>query len=90
MCGQAGAQCGCNVLVSPAHNLHQGFPEWFFLEAGIGYIGSRNDQRIIFVANNYRKEVTSTVLWLINYKVRVQCFRATPFSMGDELFVRYD
>lgn len=44
-------------------------------------------QRIILVAANFRKEVTSTVLWLSNFGLRVRCFRATPFAMGDELFL---
>jgi hypothetical protein len=51
---------------------------------------NRNDQRIIFVANNYRKEVTSTVLWLLNHDIQVQCFRATPYSMGDEMFLQME
>jgi hypothetical protein len=49
-----------------------------------------NDQRIVFVANNYRKEVTSSVLWLINHDVKIQCFRATPYSMGEELFLQIE
>ena len=44
-------------------------------------------QRIILVAANFRKEVTSTVLWLSNFGLRVRCFRATPFAMNDELFL---
>lgn len=51
---------------------------------------NRNDQRIIFVANNYRKEVTSTVLWLLNHDVKIQCFKATPYSMGDEVFLQVE
>lgn len=51
---------------------------------------NRNDQRIIFVANNYRKEVTSTVLWLIKHDIQVQCFRATPYSMNDEMFLQVE
>lgn len=47
-------------------------------------------QRIILVAANFRKEVTSTVLWLSNFRVRIQCFRATPFAMGDELFLNVE
>ena len=47
-------------------------------------------QRIILIAAKFRKEVTSTVLWLLNYKVRIQCFRATPYSMGEELFLNVD
>lgn len=47
-------------------------------------------QRIILIAAKFRKEVTSTVLWLMNYSLRIQCFRATPFSMGDELFLSVD
>lgn len=47
-------------------------------------------QRIVLVAANFRKEVTSTVLWLSNFRVRVQCFKATPFSLGDELFLNIE
>ena len=47
-------------------------------------------QRIILVAANFRKEVTSTVLWLSNFRVRLQCFRATPFAMGEELFLNIE
>lgn len=47
-------------------------------------------QRIILIAANFRKEVTSTVLWLLNFKVRLQCFRATPYAMGDELFLNVE
>jgi hypothetical protein len=44
-------------------------------------------RRIIMVAANFRKEVTSTVLWLMNFKIRIQCFKVTPYSMGDDLFL---
>lgn len=51
-------------------------------------------QRIILVAAKYRKEVTSTVLWLLNHKIRIQCFRITPYSMGEgqkkELFLNVE
>jgi len=47
-------------------------------------------QRIMFVANHFRKEVTSTVLWLLKQQIQIQCFKATPYSMGDELFLQID
>jgi len=48
------------------------------------------DQRIIFVANNYRKEVTSTVLWLLDHDIQVQCFRAMPYSKGEDVFLQIE
>jgi hypothetical protein len=45
------------------------------------------DQRIMLVANKYRKEVTSTVLWLLEHDIQVQCFKATPYSKDEELFL---
>ena len=51
---------------------------------------NKNDQRIMFVANNYRKEVTSTVLWLLNHDINIKCFRATPYSMGDDMFLQVE
>ena len=50
-------------------------------------INQGNTQRMILVAANFRKEVTSTVLWLMNYKLRIQCFRATPFALDVQLFL---
>ena len=50
-------------------------------------INKGNTQRMILVAANFRKEVTSTVLWLMNYKLRIQCFKATPFALAEQLFL---
>jgi hypothetical protein len=47
-------------------------------------------QRIMLIAARFRKEVTSTVMWLLNFKLRIQCFRATPYSMGSELFLNIE
>jgi len=48
-------------------------------------------QRIIMVSGSFRKEVTSTVLWLLNnYKLKMQCFKVTPFSMGSQLFMNLE
>jgi len=49
-----------------------------------------NTQRIIMVAGKFRKEVTSTVLWLMNFNLRVQCFKVTPFAFGDELLLNVE
>jgi len=51
---------------------------------------NRNDQRVIFVANEYRKEVTSTVLWLLNHDVKIQCFRAIPYSFENDVFLQIE
>jgi hypothetical protein len=53
-------------------------------------INSGNQQRIMFVAAKFRKEVTSTVLWLLRYNIRLQCFKATPYGMGDDLFLQLE
>jgi len=44
-------------------------------------------QRMIFIAANFRREVTATVLWLLSRGIKAQCFRVMPFVYGDELFV---
>lgn len=49
-----------------------------------------NDQRLILVAAQFRKEVTSTVLWLLKHDVRVQCFKATPFKQGELLLLQLE
>ncbi len=47
-------------------------------------------QRIIFIAANFRKEVTATVLWLMRFNIQLKCFKATPFELNDQLFLTLD
>lgn len=44
-------------------------------------------QRLIFIAANFRKEVTSTVLWLREHQIDARCFKVTPYAFGDELLL---
>ncbi len=53
-------------------------------------LNAGNDQRLILVAAQFRKEVTSTVLWLLKHDVRVQCYKATPFQHGNQLFLNLE
>lgn len=46
-----------------------------------------NTQRIILVAGEFRKEVTSTVMWLLNYGIRAQCFKVAPYKMGENFLL---
>lgn len=55
------------------------------LELNVG-----QSQRIIMVAGNFRKEVTSTVLWLRNYKINVKCIKATPYKLDEQIFLDLD
>ncbi len=50
-------------------------------------LNAGNEQRLILVAANFRKEVTATVLWLLGHGVRAQCFRVLPYSFGEELLI---
>jgi len=49
-----------------------------------------NNIRIMLVAASFRKEVTSTVLWLLNYNVRLQCHQVTAYQLGDQLLLRIE
>lgn len=53
------------------------------LNAGTG-------QRIMFIAANFRKEVTATVLWLIGRGIRLQCFKVTPYAFNNDAFIDID
>ncbi|WP_112323887.1 DUF4268 domain-containing protein [Oceanibium sediminis] len=44
-------------------------------------------QRVIFVAANFRKEVTATALWLLGSGIRIQCYTVKPYSFGEELLL---
>ena len=46
-----------------------------------------SDQRVILVAANFRKEVTSTVLWLQNHGIDISCMKVTPYMDGSKLYL---
>lgn len=64
----------------------------FFEDADYSEIllNQRMTQRIILIAANFRKEVTSTVLWLMNFKIHLQCFKATPYELNGQYFLTLD
>ncbi|MBL7766521.1 MAG: DUF4268 domain-containing protein [Chitinophagaceae bacterium] len=53
-------------------------------------INQQATQRIILVAANFRKEVTSTVLWLLNFKIQLQCMKVTPYQLGELNFLNIE
>ncbi|MGQ9425224.1 DUF4268 domain-containing protein [Gilvimarinus sp. F26214L] len=53
-------------------------------------LNSGQGQRIILVAANFRKEVTSTALWLRSHRIDLRCVRATAYSLGESLFLSLD
>ncbi|MCD1125211.1 DUF4268 domain-containing protein [Jinshanibacter sp. LJY008] len=61
------------------------FMGWENLKEGV--LNRKGTQRVIMVAANFRKEVTNTALWLMQFGIRVQCFKATPYLFNDDVFV---
>lgn len=47
-------------------------------------------QRVMLVSGSFRKEVTSTVIWLLNYGLRIQCFQVTPYALNEQLFLNVE
>ena len=50
-------------------------------------INSEGSQRLMLVAANFRKEVTSTVLWLLSKGIDAQCMKTTLFRHGNDFFI---
>ena len=50
-------------------------------------LNAGTEQRLMLVAASFRKEVTSTVLWLIGHGIRAQCFRVVPYGFEQELLI---
>lgn len=42
---------------------------------------------MILVAGYFRKEVTSTAMWMLNHGISVQCFKATPYQYEEEFLL---
>jgi hypothetical protein len=50
-------------------------------------LNSELSQRIILVAREFRKEVTSTVLWARKFGIEIQCIKVIPYTVGDSLLL---
>lgn len=50
-------------------------------------LNAGNDQRIVFIAANFRREVTSTVLWLREHGIDARCIRVVPYLFGTEVLI---
>ena len=59
----------------------------FFEEEVYSGIRLNNEQRIILVAADFRIEVTSTVLWLLERNVDIKCIKVTPSKHGENIFI---
>ncbi|WPY95283.1 DUF4268 domain-containing protein [Limimaricola variabilis] len=44
-------------------------------------------QRVVFIAANFRREVTATVLWLREHQIDARCVKVVPYRFGEETFV---
>ena len=49
-----------------------------------------SSQRIMLIAAQFRKEVTSTVLWLMNFNLQIKCFKATPYQLEDQVLLNLE
>jgi len=48
---------------------------------------NKGDQRIILIAASFRKEVTSTVMWLLEHNIHIKCIRVTPYKLNDNVLI---
>ena len=51
---------------------------------------NNGDQRLVLIAHKFRKEVTSTVMWLPDKDIQIQCFKAVPFKYGNEALLQLE
>lgn len=51
---------------------------------------NENDQRIILIAGKYRKEVTSTAMWMLSHDIKIQCFKTMLYKYNDKVLFDID
>jgi hypothetical protein len=78
------------VKIGSSETAEELLEEFLETEDYIEKLNIGNSQRIMMIAGEFRKEVTSTVLWLLNYGLRLQCFKATPFRLDEQLFLNME
>ena len=50
-------------------------------------LNKENSQRIILVAREFRKEVLSAALWLMNFGINISCIKVVPLKSQNDIFL---
>ena len=48
---------------------------------------NNDDQRLIMIAANFRKEVTSTTMWLLEHNIKIKCIKVTPYELNGQILL---
>ncbi len=48
---------------------------------------NNDSQRIILIAANFRKEVTSTAMWLLDHNIKIKCIKVTPYELNGQILL---
>jgi hypothetical protein len=75
---------------SPGEDAKSSIMEFLQTEDEDELILSENEVRIILIANKYRPEATSTVLWLRKQGHKIKCFKATPIVFEEHEFLNIE
>lgn len=59
----------------------------FFEDEVYSEIRLNDEQRIILIAADFRTEVTSTVLWLLEREIKIKCVKVTPYTHDGNTFI---
>ncbi|WP_350343160.1 DUF4268 domain-containing protein [Proteinivorax tanatarense] len=60
----------------------------FFGVEDFNEVELNNDaQRIIMIAANFRKEVTSTAMWLLDHNIKIKCIKVTPYELDGQILL---
>lgn len=58
-----------------------------FVDGDEAKINTEGSQRLMLVAADFPKAVTSTILWLLSKEIEAQCMKTTLFRHGDDFFI---
>lgn len=79
-----------DFLIGDEESAEDNVREFLGIEQGEDILLNEGDQRLILVAHKFRKEVTSTVLWLLDRDVQIECHKAVPYKIGEEYFLQIE
>lgn len=76
-----------NGIVSTPEEKLEEFFESSDYESKINLV---NSQRIIMVAGEFQKEITSSVIWLLSNGLNIKCFKAKPYLLDSQALVNFE
>jgi hypothetical protein len=76
--------------IGSLENAEEIIKEFLEIKASPRKLNKKNSQRILIVEGEFEKETIKSVEWLLNYGLRIKCFKSIPYKLDDKIYLNME